>query len=80
MDLKEYFFFEKRKDPTFSVKKFAEKLGIKRQTLYRIASGTMRTSLDRALLIEKLTEGKVSGLEVIKTAIIRQKRTIKEKK
>lgn len=73
MDLKEYFFFEKRKDKNFSVKKFAEMLGIAPNTLYKISNGRHRPGFKTALKIEELTGRKVSGLEVMTYAMERYK-------
>jgi transcriptional regulator with XRE-family HTH domain len=69
MDLDEYIFYENRKDKRFSKKAFAEKLGIDPKYFLRVASGKMRPSSELAYKIEQLTEGKVSGWELIKSHI-----------
>jgi DNA-binding transcriptional regulator YdaS (Cro superfamily) len=71
MDLKEYIFYENRKDKTFTQKKMAEMLGIAPSRLSQIVTGRIQISGSLAYKIEQLTEGKVSGWELIKNHIIK---------
>ncbi len=58
MDLDEYLFFEKRKDPTFTHKKFAKKLGISASHLSSILNKRFSPA-GLTYKIWEITEGKV---------------------
>ena len=66
MDLDEYLFYEKKKDPSFSNKKFAKKLGISQVHLSRILSGKFAFSAKVAIKISKITSGKVDIIKLLK--------------
>lgn len=55
-----YYLIENRMHAT----DFADKLGVHRNSIYRILSGKGPCSISLALLIEKHTHGKVSRFEV----------------
>lgn len=65
MDLYEYLMLCKVKNRKFTYATFAKKLGIKPITLGRIVNGHARPSFDIAYKIEKLSEGKVNGWELL---------------
>ena len=69
MDLKEYIFYEGRKDKTFTQKKMAQMLGLSPSRFSQIVTGRIGISGCVAYKIEQLTEGKVSGWELIKNHI-----------
>lgn len=69
MDIKEFIFYENRKDKTFTQKKMAQLLGVSAVHLSQIICGRAIASSSLAYKIEQLTEGKVSGWELIKNHI-----------
>jgi len=69
MDLDEWIFFEKRKLPGFTVKQFCKDLGIHLATFYAVKNGKQLPSSKLAYQIEKYTEGKVKGWDLIIRAL-----------
>lgn len=66
MDLEEYLFYRKKKDPSFQEKEFAKLLGISRKKLWEIKSGRDAPSSKMILLIDKHTNGEVDVMEMIR--------------
>jgi DNA-binding transcriptional regulator YdaS (Cro superfamily) len=66
MDIREYIFYEKVKDKTFSRKKFAQQIGISKGYLDKIMSKKTCIRAWIAYRIEQVTEGKISGWQLIK--------------
>jgi len=71
MDLDEWLFFEKKKIPGFTVKQFCKDLDIHVATFYCIKSGQRAPSSKLAYQIEKYTNGKVKGWDLIVKAMER---------
>ena len=72
MDLDEYLFFEYKKDKSFTKKKFAEKLGITHTHFSKILTGTVSITSEIAYKIEQLTNGEVSGWDLITSRILKK--------
>lgn len=66
MDLQDYIYQKKKKDKSFTDKKFAEMLGITTAYLSRIKCYRSMPSVELADKIEKITGGQVSGWEMLK--------------
>ena len=66
MDLDEYLFKEKKKDASFTVKKFAEDLGVSHAYLNRLKRGLHPISAELACRIDKITNGEVDAWSMIK--------------
>lgn len=78
MDLDEYLFYEKKKNKNFTTRQFAQALGLNTNYLHKIVSGFLTPSAQLAYQIEKLTEGKVSGWQLIKRALEMKEQKEKE--
>lgn len=72
MDLDEYIFYEKKKDKNFTIKSFAEQLGISVNLLSRLIHYENIATARVAYKIEKTTQGKVSGWGLIKNYMEKQ--------
>lgn len=66
MDLSDWVYFEKKKDRSYSREKFAKQIGISKPYLDRIMNLDRPATSRVAYMIEKVTDGKVSGWELIK--------------
>lgn len=65
MDLDEFLFYEKKKNPSFTKKEFAKRLGVSAAFLSKIISLQQAPSAKIAYKIQKLTDGQVSGWNLI---------------
>lgn len=66
MDLEEFLFYEKQKDRSFTVTKFAEKLGITKSYLNRIRKGMHPPATRLAYQIYKESKGQIDVWKLIK--------------
>lgn len=79
MDLDDYIYNRKKNEKGFTDKKFAEDLGISQEFLSRIKHYRSPPSIDLAIKIEEVTEGVVSGWELLKKYNSKQKEKISSK-
>lgn len=66
MDLDEYLFYQKKKDSTFKEKDFAKKLDLSQHQLWNIKKKNIAPSSKSVYLIEKLTNGEVDTMQMIR--------------
>lgn len=71
MELIDWLHAKRKEDPTYTGKRFAEIIGAHPSRLGRIMRYKVCPSSKIALKIEEVTEGAVSGWEIIKKNLIR---------
>lgn len=73
MDLDEYVFYEKKNNENFRIVDFAKKVGISLNLMSRLINKRLPPSARVAYLIDSVTEGKVSGWDLIKKRMEKEK-------
>lgn len=79
MDLVEWMFFEKSKDKKFDRKAMAKRFGISLSYLNNIILMYKPPKAEMAYHIEKITNGKVSGWDLIKKCMEHKEKKEKDK-
>lgn len=79
MDLYDYYQKKRKENSKFTVKEFAEQLGIGRTQLNQIITGHRKPGLKKGLQIEEMTNGEVTYLDIVRHHMDTYKRETKKK-